>query len=57
VNTRNESNAMREIHNIRLKNYDLEKSLSDKELKEKRLNEKLNVEKIIKEYGLRVKTR
>ena len=51
----NEPKTMREIHEIRLKNYEAEKALTSAELRDKRKADILRVEKTIVEYGLKVK--
>jgi len=51
----NESKTMREIHEIRLKNYETEKILSPVELADKRKADMLRVEETIAKYGLKVK--
>ena len=50
----NEPKAMRDIHEIRLKNYEAEKKLSTDELDNKRKDDIMRTEKIIKDYGLKV---
>ena len=50
----NEPETMRQIHDIRLRNYDLEKDLTLIELESKRNADNLRVEEIIKKYGLQV---
>ena len=52
---KNEPGAMREIHEIRLKNYEAEKDLTPNELAAKRKADMLQVEKTIEKYGLKVK--
>lgn len=51
----NEPKAMREIHEIRIKNYEAEKNLTPNELTNKRKSDILRVEKSIEKYGLKVK--
>jgi hypothetical protein len=50
----NDSKIMKDIHEIRIKNYLSEVSLSPQEIINKRQKETLEIEKIIKEYGLRL---
>ena len=52
----NEPKTMREIHEIRLKNYESEKNLTPDELVNKRRADMLRVEKTIAKHGLKVKT-
>jgi len=52
---RNEPKAVREIHEIRLKNYETEKNLTFNELEAKRKADILRAEKSIEKYGLKVK--
>ncbi len=51
----NETKAMREIHEIRLKNYEAEKNLTPAELENKRKADALRVERTIAHYGLKQK--
>ena len=51
----NETKTMREIHEIRLKNYEAERKLSPAELEAKRRADTLRAEKTIAKYGLKVK--
>lgn len=53
---KNEPKAMREIHEIRIKNYENEQGLSERKLAEKRKNDIEEVERIIAEFGLNVAT-
>jgi len=50
-----EPKAMREIHEIRLKNYEAEKELTHDELEGKRNGDVLRVNELIKKYGLKVR--
>ena len=52
----NEPKTMRQIHEVRLSNYEAEKNLTPAELEAKRNADILRVEKIIAGYGLKVKT-
>ncbi len=52
----NESKTMRNIHEIRLKNYEAEKKLTPDELASKRNADILRANKIITKYGLNVKS-
>jgi hypothetical protein len=52
----NESKTMRDIHEIRLKNYEAEKRLTPDELMSKREADILRANKIISKYGLNVKS-
>ena len=51
----NETKTMRNIHEIRLKNYEAEKKLSPTELEAKRKADTLQIEKTVAKYGLKVK--
>jgi len=51
-----EPEAVREIYEIRLKNYEAERKLTLVELEAKRRADILRAEEAIEKYGLRVKT-
>ena len=51
----NEPRAMREIHKIRIENYEIESNLTSIEVARKRKADTLRVERAIAKYGLKVK--
>jgi len=51
---KNEPKTMRDIHDIRVNHYSEEVGLSKNELGQKRLRETQEIDRIIKEYGLKV---